>query len=230
MKKSLLILSACAGLIAVSCSNVNSSNGGGDKPLTENIPSIDKTVREGRQLGRSAVSVQTAPATGSGTTEGLGSEINVNTDGTGANREYTLLDRLYSTTWYQSEKDSDDGKIEVEEEFILFNSASEISKREYENGRLDETDYATLEYLASFRTPLIKGDENTNANACIVRNTERHERDMEYEGYYLVDKDTLYIVDGDTEEEVIKSLKDLINENTAPYIEDKYVLSTEPRG
>lgn len=224
MKKSLLILSACAGLIAMSCSNVNSSNGGGDKPLTENIPSIDKTVREGRQLGRSAVSVQTAAATGSGTTGELGSEINVNTDDTGANREYTLLDRLYNTTWYQSEKDSDDGKIEVEEKFILFNSNSEISKREYENGRLDETDYATLEYLKSFRTPLI--EENTDANACIVRNTERHERDMEYEGYYLVDKDTLYIVDGDTDKEVIKSLKDLINGNTDPYIEDKYVLST----
>ena len=225
MKKSLLILSACAGLIAVSCSNVNSSNGGGNKPLTENIPSIDKTILSGRLLEqRSAVSVQTAAATGSGTTGELGSEINVNTDDTGANREYTLLDRLYNTTWYQSEKDSDDGKIEVEEEFILFNSNSEISKREYENGRLDETDYATLEYLKSFRTPLI--EENTDANACIVRNTERHERDMEYEGYYLVDKDTLYIVDGDNEEEVIKSLKALINGNTDPYIEDKYVLST----
>lgn len=210
---------------------------GGNKPLTENIPNIDKTVREGRQLGRSAVSVQTAPATGSGTTEGLGEEITVKE----GNGEYTLLDRLYSTTWYRSEKDYDDGRLEeIEEEFVYFNEDSSISKREYENGRPDDTDYAKLKYLESFRTPLIDEKENTNANACIVENLEKDDDDddfdVDFEGYYLADENTLYIVDGDDHDTIKDKLTNLLKRaNSADdfqrYDDDdddikRYVLST----
>lgn len=208
--------------------------GGGDKPLTKNIPSTDKTVLSGRLLGRSAVSVQTAPATGSGTTEGLGEEITVKE----GNGEYTLLDRLYSTTWYRSEKDYDNGRLEeIEEEFVYFNEASWISKREYENGRPDGADYARIECLKSFRTPLIDGKENTDANACIVKNMEKDDDDddfdVDFEGYYLANENTLYIVDGD-EEHIAKQLKELIRQiksegNIRGYDDDdikRYILST----
>lgn len=217
MKKSLLILSVCAGLLAASCSNVSSSGtGGGDKPLTENIPSVDKTKLSGGTLSRSAVSVQTAAGTSTGATEELGSEIKVNTDGIGANKEYTLLDRLYSTTWYRSEKDYDDGRLEeIEEEFVYFNENSWISKREYENGRPDDdTDYAWIDYVESFRTPLIDGNKNTDANACIVENKEKDDDDddfdVEFEGYYLADENTLYIVDGDSKDEIEAKLTGLL--------------------
>ena len=202
---------------------------GGDKPLTENIPSIDKTVREGRQLGRSAVSVQTAPATGSGATEGLGEEITVKEDG-----EYQLLERLYSTTWYRSEKEFDNGRLEeIEEEFVYFNEDSSISKREYENGRPDDTDYAKLEYVRSFRTD--EGETKFNANACIVKNMEKDDDDfdVDVEGYYLANENTLYIVDGD-DEHIAEQLKWLIRQiksgdNIRGYDDDdikRYVLST----
>ncbi len=238
MKKSLLILSACAGLLAASCSNVSSSGtGGGDKPLTENIPSVDKTKLSGGTLSRSAVSVQTAAATGTGATGGLGSVIDVNTDGIGANKEYTLLDRLYSTTWYRSEKDYDDGRLEeIEEEFVYFNSDSSISKREFENGRPDDRDYAKLKHVRSFRTD--EGETNFNANACIVLNMEPEDDDfdVDVEGYYLADENTLYIVDGD-EGHIESQLKWLIGRiksggNIRDYGDDdikRYVLSTEPR-
>ena len=240
MKKSLLILSVCAGLLAASCSNVSSSGtGGGDKPLTENIPSVDKTKLSGGTLSRSAVSVQTAAGTSTGATGELGEEIEVNT---GSTKEYNLLERLYSTTWYRSEDEWDDGKWEErEEEFVYFNRDSSISKREYENGRPDDADYAQLKHLESFRTPLIDGNENTDANACIVENQERDDDDfdVDFEGYYLVNQDTLYIVDGDSKEEIKAKLARLIQltnskEEFQHYDDEyddieRYVLSTEPR-
>ena len=235
MKKSLLILSVCAGLLAASCSNVSSSGtGGGDKPLTENIPSVDKTKLSGGTLSRSAVSVQTAAGTSTGATGELGEEIEVNT---GSTKEYNLLERLYSTTWYRSEDEWDDGKWEErEEEFVYFNSDSSISKREFENGRPDDRDYAKLKHVRSFRTD--EGETNFNANACIVLNIEPEDDDfdVDVEGYYLADENTLYIVDGD-EGYIESQLKWLIERiksggNIRDYGDDdikRYVLSTEPR-
>lgn len=196
MKKFLLILGVCAGLIMASCSDGGSS-GGGDKPVTANIPSTDKTVLEGRAPGTSAVSVSarsavsarsSAPA--AGTTETLGDKIEIKEG------EYTLLERLYSTTWYRSEKEYDDGRLEeIEEEFLYFDENSRMCKREYENGRPDDTEYAKLTCLESFRTNE-RGD-NKNANACIVLNEEMGDDDRDFEGYYLLDEDILYVIDGD---------------------------------
>ena len=196
MKKFLLILGVCAGLIMASCSDGGSS-GGGDKPVTANIPSTDKTVLEGHAPGTSAVSVSarsavsarsSAPA--AGTPEALGTKIEIKEG------EYTLLERLYSTTWYRSEKEYDDGRLEeIEEEFLYFDENSRMCKREYENGRPDDTDYAKLTCLESFRT---KDEENNrNANACIVLNEEMGDDDRDFEGYYLPDENTLYVIDGD---------------------------------
>ena len=196
MKKFLLILGVCAGLIMASCSDGGSS-GGGDKPVTANIPSTDKTVLEGRAPGTSAVSVSarsavsarsSAPA--AGTPEALGTKIEIKEG------EYTLLERLYSTTWYRSEKEYDDGRLEeIEEEFLYFDENSRMCKREYENGRPDDTEYAKLTCLESFRTN--EREDNKNAKACIVLNEEMGDDDRDFEGYYLPDEDILYVIDGD---------------------------------
>ena len=240
MKKLILILTILS-ILAVGCNNKNTptnptadnntgNNTGGNtdggntsnpqnskKPLTTIVPSDDKTVKTGTLL-----------ADWNGNINSSLINASVANDNTGAAKEYNLLERLYSTTWYQSEEDYDDGRLETEEEFVFFNENSEMVKREYENGIVDGRDeYATLEWIKDIA--LNVQDDKKSRNACIVRNTEqdRYETDTEYEGYYLVDRDTLYIVDGDTVEEVRRILEDIIAGNTQIYAEDKFVLSTK---
>lgn len=214
---------------------------GGDKPVTANIPSTDKTVLEGRAPGTSAVSVSARSAVSARSVapaplaaEELGGEITVNTEGQGAGREYTLLERLYSTTWYRSEKEYDDGRLEeIEEEFLYFDENSRMCKREYENGRPDDTEYAELEHKNSFRTKA--SESNDNANACIVLNEEMGDDDRDVEGYYLPDENTLYVIDGD-EGDIKHKLAGLISrlESGGDYRGydhddddiDRYILST----
>lgn len=208
---------------------------GGDKPVTANIPSTDKTVLEGHAPGTSAVSVSarsavsarsSAPA--AGTPEALGTKIEIKEG------EYTLLERLYSTTWYRSEKEYDDGRLEeIEEEFLYFDENSRMCKREYENGRPDDTEYAELEHKNSFRTKA--SESNDNANACIVLNEEMGDDDRDVEGYYLPDENTLYVIDGD-EGDIKHKLAGLISrlESGGDYRGydhddddiDRYILST----
>ncbi|WP_297276204.1 hypothetical protein [uncultured Brachyspira sp.] len=214
MKRIIFILSITSALI-ISC-NSNNAPTIGEKPLTSNVPSDDKTVREGTPLSQwndsdaNIISVNSS---------------SVNLRAANAS-EYTLLDRLYSTVWYQSESDYDDGRLETEEEFIFFNSSSEICKREYENGRIDGRDeYSTLRYINYVSIP--NAQNNRDRNACIVQNIEKYDNDADYEGYYLVDRNTLYIVDGDREDEIQRKLSDIISGNTQKYREDKFVLSTK---
>ena len=99
-------------------------------------------------------------------------------------------------------------------------------QREYENGIIDERDeYSTLVWVDD--VTLNVQDDKKSRNACIVQNKERYDNDTEYEGYYLVDRNTLYIVDGDTQDEVKRKLNDIISGNTQRYTEDKFVLSTK---
>ena len=190
---------------------------------------------EGRAPGTSAVSVSarsavsarsSAPA--AGTPEALGTKIEIKEG------EYTLLERLYSTTWYRSEKEYDDGRLEeIEEEFLYFDENSRMCKREYENGRPDDTDYAELEHKYSFRTKA--SESNDNANACIVLNEEMGDDDRDVEGYYLPDENTLYVIDGD-EGDIKHKLAGLISrlESGGDYRGydhddddiDRYILST----
>ena len=216
MKKIILIISILS-VLAVACNNKNATGpSSGVKPLTIIVPSDDKTVREGTPLANWSGSSQS---------------ITVNASAAGNNaaaQEYNLLQRLYSTTWYQSEDDYDDGRLETEETFVFFNENSEMIEREYENGIVDgRDDYATLQYIEAVNIP--NAQANKDMNACIVRNTEngKYENDTEYEGYYLVDRDTLYIIDGDNQNEVRRQLDELIAGNTQKYREDKYVLSTK---
>ena len=219
MKKIILVLTILASIAAVSC-NSKQAPTIGDKPLTTNVPSDDKTKREGTPLSQwdgstSSLAINASVA------------ANNNAGNTQTPKEYTLLERLYNTTWYQSESEQDDGRLETEEEFVFFNENSYMVKREYDNGRIDGRDeYSKLDVVAEITIAGV--NEKINRNACIVQNTEIGDPDLEkeYEGYYLVDRDTLYIVDGDTQEEVRGKLEDAINRK---YIdpEDKFVLSTK---
>ena len=222
MKKIILILTILASIAAVSC---NSKQAPMEKPLTTNVPSDDKTVKEGTLLSEWDGNAGTALAiTASASANAVDTQAAAN-----PNDGYTLLERLYSTVWYQSESDYDDGRLETEEEFVFFNENSEMVKREYENGRIDgRDDYSTLTHLEDITLNDVQDDKKSR-NACIVRNTEfgKYETDMEYEGYYLVDRNTLYIVDGDTQDEVKRKLNDIIGGNAQKYVEDKFVLSTK---
>ena len=180
MKKIILILTILASIAAVSC-NSKQAPTVGDKPLTSNVQSDDKTVKEGTPL-----------ASWNGNSQSI--TVNASVIAGNPTQGYNLLERLYSTTWYQSEDDYDDGRLETEETFVFFNENSEMIEREYENGKIDgRDDYATLEYIEAVNIP--NAQANKDMNACIVRNTEKgkYENDTEYEGYYLVDRDTLYM-------------------------------------
>ena len=219
MKKIILIVSILS-VLAVACNSKNNPNNPatpatGDKPLTVNVPSDDKTVKEGTPL-----------ASWDGNAKLISASVAANN--AAAAQEYTLLERLYSTTWYQSEDDYDDGMLETEETFIFFDPSSKMVQREYENGQVDERDeYSELSWVEDITIP--NAQANKDRNACIVRNIEKDGAgfDTEYEGYYLVDRDTLYIVDGDTVEDVRRILEDIIAGNTQRYAEDKFVLSTK---
>uniref|UniRef100_UPI003F4B3A36 hypothetical protein n=1 Tax=Brachyspira catarrhinii TaxID=2528966 RepID=UPI003F4B3A36 len=217
MKKIILIISILS-VFAVACGNKATGPATGGKPLTSNVPSDDKTVKEGTPLASWNGSSQSITVNASV----AGNQAAAAQDG------YNLLERLYSTTWYQSEEESDDGRLETEETFVFFNENSEMIEREYENGIIDgRDDYATLQWIEDIATSSTVA--NKDRNACIVRNTEngKYENDTEYEGYYLVDRDTLYIIDGDNQDDVKRQLNELIGGNTQKYREDKYVLSTK---
>ncbi|MEI0697859.1 hypothetical protein R4K92_02850 [Brachyspira intermedia] len=218
MKKIILILTILASIAAVSC---NSKQAPMDKPLTSNVPSDDKAVREGTPLSQWDDSQANKSMA-------INASVSANNNAGTVQDGYNLLQRLYSTVWYQSESDYDDGRLETEEEFVFFNENSEMVKREYENGKIDgRDDYSALEHIADIT--LKNTDDRKSRNACIVKNIEKDGSgyDMEFEGYYLVDRNTLYIVDGDTQDIVQRKLEDIVNGNTQKYLEDKFVLSTK---
>ncbi|WP_234944327.1 hypothetical protein [Brachyspira intermedia] len=132
MKKIILIISILS-VLAVAC-NSKQAPTVGDKPLTTNVPSDDKTVKEGTPLASWNGNSQSITVNASVAGNNAG-------DNTAAAQEFDLLQRLYSTTWYQSEEESDDGRLETEETFVFFNENSEMIEREYENGIIDGRDY-----------------------------------------------------------------------------------------
>ena len=229
MKKFLLIISIIS-MAAISCADSNGAGGATESLVTKNIPSINKSVKNGTANTQSSVSLSvSAQASGDVT---LGENTNPES-GT-----YSVLERLYSTTWYQSESDYDDGRLETEETFLFFDSSSRMVQREYENGVLDGRDeYSTLEWVADIEltsgnfAPL---EGQQSRNACIVKNREMNDndRDTEYEAYFLYDQNTLYIVDGDTEDEVSRELQQLIKDiakGSQRAAGDKYVLSEKAK-
>lgn len=232
MKKFLLIISIIS-MAAISCADSNGAGGATESLVTKNIPSLNKSHKTGTANTQSSVSLSVSAQA---TAQAAG-DIAFVEDKNPATGTYSVLDRLYSTTWYQSESDYDDGKLETEETFIFFNENSEVVEREYENGYLDGRDeYSTLTWVADITVPAGNVDNLTgekSRNACIVKNTEKDDdRDTDYEAYYLSDENTLYIVDGNNESQVIRELEELIKNianNSPRAYGDKYVLSVKAK-
>ena len=232
MKKFLLIISIIS-MAAISCADSNGAGGATESLVTKNIPSLNKSHKTGTANTQSSVSLSVSAQA---TAQAAG-DIAFVEDKNPATGTYIVLERLYSTTWYQSESDYDDGKLEPEETFIFFNENSEVVEREYENGVLDGRDeYSTLTWVADITVPAGNVDNLTgekSRNACIVKNTEKDDdRDTDYEAYYLSDENTLYIVDGNNESQVIRELEELIKNiaNNSPIAYgDKYVLSVKAK-
>ena len=232
MKKFLLIISIIS-MAAISCADSNGAGGATESLVTKNIPSLNKSQKTGTANTQSSVSLSVSAQA---TAQAAG-DIAFVEDKNPATGTYSVLDRLYSTTWYQSESDYDDGKLETEETFIFFNENSEVVEREYENGYLDGRDeYSTLTWVADITVPAGNVDNLTgekSRNACIVKNTEKDDdRDTDYEAYYLSDEKTLYIVDGNNESQVIRELEELIKNianNSPRAYGDKYVLSVKAK-
>ncbi|MEI0619805.1 hypothetical protein R4J18_03670 [Brachyspira pilosicoli] len=233
MKKFLLIISIIS-MAAISCANKDNAGGATESLVTKNIPSLNKSQKTGTANTQSSVSLSVSAQA---TAQAAGTLELTETTDTGTGTTYSVLDRLYSTTWYQSEEEYDDGKLETDETFIFFNENSEVVEREYENGVLDGRDeYSTLTWVADIAIKsgnLASLEGNYSRNACIVRNTEMDDdRDTEYEAYYLADANTLYIVDGKTKEDVSTKLQQLIkNIDNGSYKvnEDRYLLSVKAK-
>ena len=233
MKKFLLIISIIS-MAAISCADSNGAGGATESLVTKNIPSINKSVKDGTPNTQSSVSLSVSAQA---TAQAYG-DVTLVEDKNPATGTYSVLERLYSTTWYQSESDYDDGKLETEETFIFFDPSSKMVQREYENGVLDGRDeYSALEWIADIEltsgnfAPL---EGQQSRNACIVKNREMNDndRDTEYEAYFLYDQNTLYIVDGDTEDEVSRELQQLIKDiakGSQRAAGDKYVLSEKAK-
>ena len=200
VKKILIIL-----LFGVTACSTNNDLVG--KILTENIPSDDKAIKEGTPLSSTRAMSPTA--------------------GTG---DYDLIQRLYDTVWYQTEKEIDDGKLEVETEFVIFDDKSWIVEREMENGRMERVEADDFAKLTWIKDVLIDGETPPKRNAVIAKNTsvDDGELETEFEGYWLKDEYNLYIVEADTEGEAERLLKLVIAKPTlAEYTDtEKYLLST----
>ena len=181
------------------------------KMLTENIPSQDKAIKEGTPLNSTRTVTRAAG-------------------------DFNLIERLYDTVWFQTEKELDDGVVEVETEFVIFDDKSWIVEREMENGRMERVeadDFAKLTWITDIPTKeeeeAIDG-KTVSRNAAIARNEsiDDGELEMEYEGYWLKDNHNLYIVEGNSEAEAERLLKLVIaNPTLAEYTDtEKFLLST----
>ena len=199
MKK--LLTFALTGALLTGCLYDYNSN----KPLTGQIPSIDKEKLEGTKLS----SRKMEPAADDGT--------------------YAVWQRLYDTTWYQTEKEFDDGRLDVETEFVFFNSDSSVFEVEVENGRAerpDRDDYAVLKPIRAITHTSDNRTDGNDQNAWIVRKLDG-EGDLEYEAYWLYKEDILYITEGDHESEVEEQMKRVMDNLRDGDDTERYLLSTK---
>ena len=199
MKK--LLTFALTGALLTGCLYDYNSN----KPLTGQIPSIDKEKLEGTKLS----SRKMEPAADDGT--------------------YAVWQRLYDTTWYQTEKEFDDGRLDVETEFVFFNSDSSVFEVEVENGRAerpDRDDYAVLKPIRAITHTSDNRTDGNDQNAWIVSKLDG-EGDLEYEAYWLYKEDILYITEGDHESEVEEQMKRVMDNLREGNDTERYLLSTK---
>ena len=238
-----IIIIIAVSMLALACKSNTGSSG---KPVTKNIPSVNHTEKQGSlSLNASKTALFSMTASASSASTNSASEIPTITPAVDTQkndnqakdqREYSVLTRLYSTVWFQTEEEQDNGKVETESTFLYFNKDSKVEERELETGEPDESEYSTVEIVEGIGlvTSQNNGDTNRDRNACVVKNTELGDNDSEYQLYYLKDENTLYVIEltekytkaselQNIAESIIKNLE---GNNASSYNKDKYALST----
>lgn len=238
-----IIIIIAVSMLALACKSNTGSSG---KPVTKNIPSVNHTVKQGSlSLNASKTALFSMAALASSASTNSTTDISTITPAadTATNnskaeneRVYSVLTRLYSTVWFQTEEEQDDGKVETESTFLYFNEDSKVEERELETGEPYESEYSTVEIVEGIKLVTSQNnDAGRDRNACVVKNTELDDNDSEYQLYYLKDENTLYVIEL-TEKKYTKTselqnraesiIKDLEGNNASSYNKDKYALST----
>ena len=237
-----IIIIIAVSMLALACKSNTGSSG---KPVTKNIPSVNHTEKQGSlNLNASKTALFSMTASASSASTNSTSEIPTITPAVDTQkndnqakdqREYSVLTRLYSTVWFQTEEEQDDGKVETESTFLYFNGDSKVEERELETGEPDESEYSTVEIVEGIELVTSQNnDANRDRNACVVKNTELGDNDSEYQLYYLKDENTLYVIEltekytktNELQNRAESIIKDLEGNNASKYNEDKYALST----
>jgi len=217
MKKMILVVGLF--FIIIACDDSNSGTRLVNKPVTENIPSINKLIRDGTPYNPPAIISLSADDIVANDVVGKADPVT-----------YNGLVRLYDTVWYQTEREIDDGVLEIETEFIFFDINSNIIEREVENGiieDLEDDDYGTIEFISDITYTSIYRPDGTDMNVFVALN--RSVSDIDYEAYWLRDNGNLYVVDGDSQYEVEIEMMSIINNpNSFQSLEDHYLLSVDP--
>ena len=247
IKKILIII--LVSMLALACKSNTGSSG---KPVTKNIPSVNHTKKQGSlNLNASktalfsiaAQSDQTTTSTStstSGDTNAIktitpAEDTTANDSKSESEKAYSVLTRLYSTVWFQTEEEQDNGRVETESTFLYFNKDSKVEERELETGEPDESEYSIVEIVEGIELVTSQNnDANRDRNACVVKNTDLGDNDSEYQLYYLKDENTLYVIEltekytkaSDLQNRAKLIIKDLEGNNAVKYNEDKYTLST----
>ena len=240
IKKILIIISV--SMLALACKSNTGSSG---KPVTKNIPSVNHTEKQGSlSLNASKTALFSMTASASSASTNSASEIPTITPAVDTQkndnqakdqREYSVLTRLYSTVWFQTEEEQDNGRVETESTFLYFNKDSKVEERELETGEPDESEYSIVEIVEGIELVTSQNnDANRDRNACVVKNTELGDNDSEYQLYYLKDENTLYVIEltekyTETSKLKIRAesiIKEIEGNNAVKYNEDKYALST----
>lgn len=241
MKRIVIIIAV--SMLALACKSNTGSSG---KPVTKNIPSVNHTVKQGSlslNASKTALFSMTASASSASTNSTTdistitpAADTATNNSKAENERVYSVLTRLYSTVWFQTEEEQDDGKVETESTFLYFNEDSKVEERELETGEPDESEYSTVEIVEGIElvTSQNNGDTNRARNACVVKNTELGDNDSEYQLYYLKDENTLYVIEltekytktNELQNRAKSIIRELEGNDASKYNKDKYALST----
>lgn len=236
-----IIIIIAVSMLALACKSNTGSSG---KPVTKNIPSVNHTLKQGSlslKASKTALFSMTPnlAATTTSTTDITtitpAADTATNDSKAENERVYSVLTRLYSTVWFQTEEEQDDGKVETESTFLYFNEDSKVEERELETGEPDESEYSIVEIVEGIELVTSQNnDANRDRNACVVKNMELDDNDIEYQLYYLKDENTLYVIEltekytktRELQNRAESIIKDLEGNNASKYNEDKYALST----
>ncbi|TXJ16998.1 hypothetical protein EPJ64_01825 [Brachyspira aalborgi] len=241
IKKILIIISV--SMLALACKSNTGSSG---KPVTKNIPSVNHTVKQGSlslNASKTALFSMTASSNLAATTTSTtdittitpAADTATNNSKAENERVYSVLTRLYSTVWFQTEEEQDDGKVETESTFLYFNGDSKVEERELETGEPDESEYSIVEIVEGIKLVTSQNnDANRDRNACVVKNTELGDNDSEYQLYYLKDENTLYVIEltekytktNELQNRAESIIRELEGNDASKYNKDKYALST----